>query len=82
MRAAIALVLTLGLLAACGGGGGGDSAPVDSGAPGVLRALALEGEVAPDTGGGTYAAFPTFPIMDAAENGWCAFVANVTGGTT
>ncbi|MDF1699963.1 MAG: hypothetical protein P1V36_02230 [Planctomycetota bacterium] len=83
MRRALSLVLSLALLAplaACGGGGGGDEPPADTGAPGTLRALALEGAVAPDSGGGTFAAFPTFPIMSAGATGWAAWVAQVVAG--
>ena len=78
----LSLFVLLLALPACGGGGGGDDAPADPGAPGELRALALQGGAAPDSGGGSFDVFPTFPIMDAATGGWCAFVAPVTGGTT
>ncbi len=79
--ASLLACFALSLVPACGGGGGGGG-PSDPGAPGTLRAVAIEGEVAPATGGGTYAAFPAFPIMDAARNAWSAFVATITGGTT
>ncbi|MDA1195065.1 MAG: hypothetical protein O2894_07745 [Planctomycetota bacterium] len=69
------------VLVGCGGGGGSD-APVDAGAPGTLRALAVEGAVAPDSGGGTFAAFPTFPVMAAAANAWSAFAAAIVTGNS
>lgn len=66
-------------LPACGGGGG-SSTPADTSAPGELRALAVQGQPAPGTAG-DFAAFPTFPFMDAAAGGWCAFVAPTTDAT-
>ena len=68
----VVCLLALCALAACGGGGGGGDG-ADPGAPGGLRALAVEGEAAPDTAG-VFLAFPTFPYMDVAAGGWAAFV--------
>jgi hypothetical protein len=68
--------LTVLVLTACGGGSGGDGgtpAPPPS-APGTLRTLAVEGQPAPGTNG-VFLALPQYPIMDAADGGFCAFVA-------
>jgi len=62
-------------LVACGGGGGGSAAPLT--APGTLRALAIEGAAAPGTTG-MFAAVPTYPLMDAADGGYAAFVLPTT----
>ncbi len=62
-------------LVACGGGGGGSSTPPT--APGTLRALAVEGLAAPGTVG-LFAAVPTYPLMDAADGGYAAFVLPTT----
>lgn len=58
-----------------GGGGGGDDGPV---LPGTLSAIALQGGATPL--GGTYDAFPADATVAAADGGWVAFVANLTGG--
>ena len=63
----------------CGGGGGGGGGSCSM--PGTLVALALEGQTAPGTGGGVYAAFPAEPISHVADGGWTAFVSDVVGGT-
>ena len=73
----LAICLCLSLLVACGGGSGGGDGPSDPGAPGVLRSLAVEGASAPGTAG-NFAVFPVYPLMDAADGGWCAFVAPTT----
>jgi len=64
-------------LAACGGGGGEEGPPPS--APGILQELAVQGEAAAGTAG-NFAVFPTYPHMDAAAGGWCAFVAPTTDG--
>lgn len=68
----------LALVPACGGGGG-SSAPS---LPGALVALALQGNLAPDTGGGTFGVFPSQPAMSAATGNWSAFVAPISLGNT
>ena len=76
----LCLTSLLGLVACGGGGGGGDGGAPDTGAPGSLIALAVEGDPAPDTPG-NFAAFPTNPYMAVAFGGWAAFVAPTDDGT-
>ncbi len=85
MRYAVFCLLLISLpFAGCGGGGGGDDAgPVTL--PGVLTALALQGDATPlgAASAGTFAPFIVgAPVMDCAEGGWSAFVAtvNLTAG--
>ncbi len=72
------LLASAALLPACGGGGG-DAGTVP-GLPGVLVALAVEGDPIPN-GGGVFGAFPTQPRMDAADDGFSVFVAPTTHAT-
>jgi hypothetical protein len=78
-RTSVGLFL-LGALAAsvapgCGGGGGGGGGGGCQ-PPGTLAAIALEGDVAPDTGGGVYGFIPTNAPIAVAEGGFAAFVAS------
>ena len=59
-------------LPACGGGGGseGDNRPI-----GELRVFGVSGDALPGPTVGNFAAFPSKPLMAAAENGWSALVA-------
>ncbi|MDJ0521943.1 MAG: hypothetical protein QNJ90_07695 [Planctomycetota bacterium] len=75
------LLLSLAaLVLACGGGGGGGDGPNPVTPGGTLRALAIQGQPAPGTAG-DFEAFDTYPVMDAADGGWCAFVAQTTDVT-
>ncbi len=74
--------LVLGAVAVLGTGCGGGASDTTPTLPGTLAALALEGAVAPGTGGGTFGAFPATARVSAADGGWTAFVADVVGGTT
>lgn len=66
------------LLTACGGGG---DDPAPAAAPGVLRALAVQGQPALGTGGNFGSFLLTPPLMDVAAGGWSAFVAPTTDVT-
>jgi hypothetical protein len=74
-RLALAALLALPLFfgAACGGGGGDDE-PVPCTAPGVLRALAVQGAPAVGTAG-SFGAFPVDLLLDVAPGGWAVFEA-------
>ncbi len=77
LRGALGVLACLGSLCACGGGGGGDDPPD---LPGTLVALAVQGDPAPLTGGGTFGAFPAQPLMGGASGNWAAFVAPIVLG--
>jgi hypothetical protein len=77
MRASALVFLLFGSLLAAACGGGSSSGSTDVGAPGELRALAVQGDPAPGTAG-NFDILPPYPVMDAASGGWCAFVAPTT----
>jgi len=78
--ALIAIILaSAALLPACGGGGS-DSASTVPGLPGVLLALAVQGDAMPG-GGGNFGGFPAQPRMDTADDGFSVFVAPTTHAT-
>ena len=77
--ALLSLVALSSAAPGCGGGGGGGGGGCSI--PGTLVPLALQGQPAPGTGPGIYAAIPASPIAHVAAGGWAAFVADVTGGT-
>ncbi len=74
--------LLLGSAVVLGVGCGGGSSTDTNTLPGTLTALALEGAIAPGTGGGTFGPIPPTAKISAADGGWTAFVAPVVGGTT
>ena len=85
----MALVLCSALLvaglSACGGAGGdeddgGGETPCTP--PGSQTRLALAGETAPDTDGGTFGPLTISTQIAAGGGGWAAFVAPVLGGDT
>ncbi len=85
MALALFSVLLIAGLSACGGGGGGED---DGGGgtpcapPGSLTRLALAGEPAPDTDGGTFGSLTISTQIAAGGGGWAAFVAPISGGDT
>ena len=60
--------------------GGTVSSGIFRGTTGADTAVALSGDTAPGTGGGTYSTF--FSFFTINDSGDVAFVANVTGGST
>ena len=53
----------------------------DLGAGGTVSDVAIVGNTAPGTGGGTYSGFGQVPIVSLSNSGQVAFYADVIGGT-